>query len=217
MEMRIFSRPSCVAAEDLALVGGFRFGGQIVAQKTGGVVEGETEGADFFVEFLEGEEAVPKINGGVECLGGRALREAAEAGHFLGVIAGDLAAGAGDAEAVEQFEKVATDGRDEITSLALTGGAFGVGPAGEMSLGEAGRLFDGGDVEVFGEGGVGERIASHIAAGDEGDLVAQVGELVVHRCGGEKEDLGASAAGDNVLHQGLVAGAFLGFAGALGG
>ena len=140
------------AAENLALVGGLRLGGQIAAQKTGGMVKGQTEGTDLLVEFLEGEETVLEIDGSVEGLGRRTLGETAEAGHFLGVVAGDLAAGASDAEAVEQFEKIAADRSDEITGLAQAGRARGVGPTGEMSLGEPGRLFDGGNVEVLGEG-----------------------------------------------------------------
>ena len=40
----------------------------------------------------------------------------------------------------------------EETLFAQAGRALGVGPTGEMSLGEPGRLFDGSDVEAFGEG-----------------------------------------------------------------
>ncbi len=53
------------------------------------------------VEFLEGEETVLEIDGSVEGLGRRTFGETAEASHFLGVVTGDLAARAGDAEAVE--------------------------------------------------------------------------------------------------------------------
>ena len=50
-------------------------------------------------------------------------------------------------------------------------------------------------------------IAGHVAPGNKGNLVPQIGELVVHGCGREEQHLRADARRDDVFHQPLVAAA----------
>ena len=79
---------------------------------------------------------------------------------------------------------------DEVAGLAFPG--WLLRPVGEVglrmrvvSLTEA--------MPSFPESSVGDVIAGHIAAGDEGNLVAEVGQLVVDRRGREEQDLGLDA------------------------
>ncbi|OQA30347.1 MAG: hypothetical protein BWY57_02897 [Betaproteobacteria bacterium ADurb.Bin341] len=99
---------------------------------------------------------------------------------------------------------------DQVFLLALGGRLLC--PRGEPRLCVARCRFETADAEVVREGFVGLGIAGHVATGDEGYLVAQVGELIVHRRGGEQEDLGADAGLDDVLDQTLVAGDSCGLA-----
>ena len=85
-----------------------------------------------------------------------------------------------------------------------------------MALGYAGGVLDRGDAECILKGLVGNLIAGHVAARDEGDLVAEVGELVVDRGGGEQQHLGADTLPDDVLHEPLVTGAADAFIGVFG-
>lgn len=58
------------STQNLVFVGGADCGGQIGAQKTGGMIQGESQCADLSVELLEGEEALLEVNLRVYRLGG---------------------------------------------------------------------------------------------------------------------------------------------------
>ena len=165
--------------------------------------EGQGLGADLGVELLEGEEVGLQVDGRVDRGGLGAPGKAAEALHLGGVVGRDLPAGAGDAQAVEELEEIAADRGDEVARLPLLGRALG--PGGEVGLGLGDGALDRRDAEAGLERGVGGGVVDDVGAGDEGDLVAQIGELVVDGRGGEQQHLRADAAGDDVLHEPLVA------------
>ena len=92
-------------------------------------------------------------------------------------------------------------------------------PARELGLSLPGGFLDAGDAEFLPECSVmlAAAVAGDIAASDEGNLVPQVGNLIVHRSGGEKQHLGFLAFLDDLLQQAFIAGpawraVFLGFA-----
>ena len=74
-----------------------------------------------------------------------------------------------------------------------------------MFLCLAGRLFDGLDFKTLVERHVRRCIARHVAAGNERDLIAQVGQLVVHRRGREQQDFCSDPLGDHFIDEFLVA------------
>ncbi|MCK9590182.1 MAG: hypothetical protein M0Q93_12580, partial [Terrimicrobiaceae bacterium] len=174
------------------------------------MVEGQAEFADLLVELLEGEKAILEINRRVDGDRRRALRKPAEAFHLVLVIGGDLFAGTGDAQPVKEFEKIAADALEQVAAGALLWSLFR--PIGEMRLGDAGGFLDGCDLEGVGKRRVRAGITGHVTTGDEGNLVAEIGELVVHRSGGKQENLGAGTGADDILDEPLIPGAFFGFA-----
>ena len=87
------------------------------------------------------------------------MRETAQLLHLACVVGGDLTSGAGDAETVEELEKIAADGRDKVAGLALAGGFLAqlvkcVCACREVSLTEA-------ISELLGERGVRRRCGPH--------------------------------------------------------
>ncbi|OQA28775.1 MAG: hypothetical protein BWY57_03455 [Betaproteobacteria bacterium ADurb.Bin341] len=177
--------------EDLVLISGADFFGKVIAEKTGRVIERQAQGADLNVQLFKREETRFQINGGVYRFRSGAFRKAAELLHLARIVRGDLAAGACDTEAVQQLEEIAADRGDQLAGLALIGRALG--PVGEVRLRLLHRFFHGGDAEGLRKGGVGNGVPRHVGTRDEGNLVAQVGQLVVDRGGGEQQDFCADA------------------------
>ena len=96
---------------------------------------------------------------------------------------------------------------DEIAGFALL--CRLLRPIGEFGLSFPGGVLDAGDSEFFFESTIvfPVRVAGDIPAGNEGDLIPKIGDLVVDRGGGEQEDFGFLALLDDIFQQSLVSGA----------
>ncbi len=159
-----------------------------------GGVGGQVQAADLEVDVGDGREHAGAVDVGLDVDGLEAVGEAA--GLLDPVVLLDVLARAGDGEQVEEGEVVEAEHVDEARGRSF--GFVEGEPAVELLLGQAGGAVDAADAVVE-EGGV-------VALGDEGDLVAQVGQPVVHRCGGEHEHPGLDAFADDPAHEAVVAG-----------
>ena len=99
-------------------------------------------------------------------------------------------------EQVEQREVVEAEHVDQPRRRAL--GVLEIEPAIELLLREPRGAVDAGDAVL--------EQRRVVALGDEGDLVAQVGQPVVHRRGREHQHARLDAFLDDLAHQAVVAG-----------
>src|SRR5690606_15986916 len=104
---------------NLPFVAGANLRGQILPQIFRRVIKRKLKARNLAVELLEGQKAVIEVDDGVFGLWRRSVREATEPLHLVLVIALYLAAGPGDAQGIEQPEKVAAEGRNQIAGCAF--------------------------------------------------------------------------------------------------
>ena len=106
-----------------------------------------------------------------------------------------MAARAGDGEPVQQHEVVEAQHVDQARRGPVA--VIEVEPAVELLLGQSGGAVDTGNTMID-QGRI-------VPLGGEGNLIAQVGQAVVDRCGGQHEHPRLHALADDAAHQPVIA------------
>ena len=159
-------------------------------------IDGERQGAEAVEDFIETDDVLAVGELAVER---QRLESLGEFADVLGVVEGlDVAARAGDGDAVQQFEKIEVERVENGGGGALFGRQGG--PRIEGGLGAAENFVD----VLFRTEFRLELV--RLAFVSEGELVAEIGETVVHRGGGKHEDFRFHAGSNDLVHQPRVAG-----------
>jgi len=174
----------------LAVVG-IAFGGQHITQRG---VGGQVEPANLQVDPANRRKLAFQVHVGLDVDGLQPLRKTPRLRGAVVFL--DVLARAGDGQQVQQLEVVEAKHFDQASRGAQV--IIHIEPAIELLLRPPGGVVDAGDALV--------QQRSVDALGGECDLIAQVGEPVVHRGGGQHQHARFDAGLDDAAHKPVVAG-----------